>query len=297
MFNGLWYSFKKGVVQIFRNKGMSLASLFSITAMLLILALFFTLTVNINFLTEQVKDEFNTIEVFLKDDTSVKDAYSIAENLESMKQVGSVTYITKEQALENFKESWGDNAYLLDGLSENPCPNSLRVELADIAGGQLVYQVTSGFPGVEDVRFYQEEVEKVLKVSGVIQRGALVVIAFLVVVSVLVVSNTVKLTVLARQDEIEIMKYIGATNWFVRGPMFMEGMLIGFISACIALGISSALYIRLESAISVDMLTLFSATLVDPMFVIKNLAWIFASLGISIGACGSIISMRRFLKV
>lgn len=297
MFSGLWYSLKKAVVQIFRNRGMSLASLFSITAMLLILALFFVLTVNVNFLTEQVKDEFNTIEVFLLDSTSANDAYKIAESIKSMEGVESVAYISKADAMEEFKTSWGDNAYLLDGLTENPLPNSLRVELSDISRGSLVTQVASGFNGVEDVRYYQEEVEKVLSVSSVVQKGALIVIAFLVVVSVMVVSNTVKLTVLARQDEIEIMKYIGATNWFVRGPMFTEGMLIGFISACIALGLSALLYIKLEAGLSTDMMTLFSANLVESGFVIENLAWIFISLGISIGACGSIISMRRFLEV
>lgn len=297
MFSGLWYSLKKAVVQIFRNKGMSLASLFSITAMLLILALFFAFTVNVNYLTEQIKDEFNTIVLFLYDDATTEDAYKIATSIESMDQVASVKYVSKESAMEEFKVSWGDNAYLLDGLAENPLPNSLRVELADIKGGSLVAQVAYGFTGVEDVRFYQEEVDKVLKVSTVIQRSALVVIIFLVVVSVMVVSNTVKLTVLARQEEIEIMKYIGATNWFVRGPMFVEGMLIGLISAAIALGISAALYIKLETGLRVDMMTLFATTLVDSKFVIINLSWIFVSLGISIGACGSIISMRRFLKV
>ena len=113
----------------------------------------------------------------------------------------------------------------------------------------------------------------------------------------MVVSNTVKLTVLARQEEIEIMKYIGATNWFVRGPMFVEGMLIGLISALIALTIASVLYIKLEAGLQVDMMTLFATTLVDSKFVIINFAWIFVALGVSIGACGSIISMRKFLKV
>ncbi len=297
MFSGLWYSLKKAVVQIFRNKGMSIASLFSITAMLLILALFFSFTVNVSFLTEQVKDEFNTIVMFLYDGVSTEDAYKIASSIESMNQVESVKYVPKEKAMEEFKESWGDNAYLLDGLTENPLPNSLRVELSDIQGGSLVAQVGYGFSGVEDVRFYREEVDKVLKISSVIQKSALVVIVFLVIVSVMVVSNTVKLTVLARQEEIEIMKYIGATNWFVRGPMFVEGMLIGLISAAIALGISSILYIKLEAGLRTDMMTLFATTLVDSKFVIKNLAWIFGALGVSIGACGSIISMRRFLKV
>ena len=297
MFSGLLYSLKKAVVQIFRNKGMSIASLFSITAMLLILALFFAFTVNVNYLTEQIKDEFNTIVLFLYDDATTDDAYRIATSIESMDQVASVKYVSKETAMEEFKHSWGDNAYLLDSLAENPLPNSLRVELADIQGGSLVAQVAYGFSSVEDVRFYREEVDKVLKISSVIQKSALVVIVFLVIVSVMVVSNTVKLTVLARQEEIEIMKYIGATNWFVRGPMFVEGMLIGLISACIALGIASFLYIKLEAGLQVDMMTLFATTMVDSKFVIINFAWIFVALGVSIGACGSIISMRRFLKV
>lgn len=296
MFSGLWYSLKKGAVQIFRNRGMSVASIFSITAMLLILALFFFITVNVNYLAETVKDEFNTIEVFLLDTTSVSDARTIAESLSSMDEVSTVKYITKDQALEEFKVQWGENAYLLDGLSENPLPNSLRVELADIAGGALVSQVAYGFTGVEDVRFYQDEVEKILNITGVIQKCALVIIIFMVVVSVMVVSNTIKLTVLARKEEIEIMKYIGATDWFVRGPMFMEGMIIGLISALIAIGISAVLYTNLANGLSADAMQLFSTQLVEPSFVIKHLVWIFAALGISIGACGSIISMRRFLK-
>lgn len=296
MFSGLWYSLKKGFVQVFRNKGMSVASIFSITAMLLILALFFFITVNVNFLAETVKDEFNTIEVFLLDTTSVNDAHTIAESLSSMDEVNKVTYISKAQAMEEYKKRWGDNAYLLDGLSENPLPNSLRVELKDIAGGALVSQVAYGFTGVEDVRFYQDEVEKVLNITSVIQKCALVVIAFMVIVSVMVVSNTIKLTVLARKEEIEIMKYIGATDWFVRGPMFSEGMIIGLISAAIAIGVSALLYTRLASALSADAMQLFSTQLVEPAFIIKNLVWIFVALGISIGACGSIVSMRKFLK-
>lgn len=297
MISGLWYSLKKGVVQIFRNKGMSAASIISITAMLLILALFFFLTVNVNYLAEEVQDEFNTIEVFLLDETSVSDAKHIAESLASMNQVESVTYITKTQALDEFKVSWGDNAYLLDGLSENPLPNSLRVVLSDISGGSLVSQVAYGFTGVEDVRFYQEEVEKILYITDIIKKSALVIILFLVVISIFVVSNTIKLTVLARKEEIEIMKYIGAGNWFVRGPMFLEGMIIGLISAAIATGISGALYSKFVKSFSEDVIMLFSASLVEPQFIISHLIWIFLSLGISIGACGSIVSMRKFLKV
>jgi len=297
MFSGIWYAIKKGTVQAFRNFGMTLASFFSITAMLLILALFFCLTVNVSYLTEQVKDEFDTVEIFLKDDTTTAQAKSIAEDIAAIRQVSKVSFISKEQALAEFKESWGNNGYLLDSLARNPLPNSLRVELSDIAGGSVVTQIALGLDGVEDVRFYRDEVNKILTISEGIQKGALIAIAFLVLISIVVVSNTIKITVLAREEEIEIMKYIGATNWFVRGPMFWEGIFIGLFSAGLALGLSAFAYIKIEQLLSTELVTLFSSAMVEPSFIIINLAWIFAALGVGIGACGSIISMRRFLKV
>ena len=296
MFKGLGYSLKQAVQQIFRNKGMAIASLFAITAMLLILGLFFFLTVNVNFLTEEIKEQFDTIEVFLQDDQTEAQADVIRTSLSKLPGVESVEYIDKARAMEEFKVRWGDNAYLLDGLSTNPLPNSLRVTLTDLNEGDVVAEVSRNMTGVEDVRYYQTEVNKILKVSEGIQKGALVVIAFLIIVSVVVVSNTVKLTVMARQEEIRIMKYVGATNWFIRGPLILEGMFIGLIASLIALGCTWAIYARLMNAFGQQAMILLSSSLVETQFMMINLTWIYVALGISIGAFGSIISMRRFLQ-
>ena len=297
MFRSLRYSFKEAGTQVVRNKGMSVASIFSITAMLLILAVVLALTVNINFLTESVKNQFDTVEVFLLDTATTEQVRKVADTLSARDDIDELTYVSKETALEEFKTRWGDSAYLLDELSENPLPNSIRVGLKDLSSGREITDTIKKMYGVEDVRFYADEVNKVLAITNVIQKGAFVIIAFLVIVSVVVVSNTVKLTVLARQDEIAIMKYVGATNWFIRGPLLCEGVIIGFISALVSLGISSAVYYKLESSFGGQALTLFASGLVDPWFMVQNYIWIFIALGISIGAFGSIVSMRRFLKV
>ena len=296
MFKNLAYSFKEAFQQMWRNKGMSVASVFSITCMLLILGLFFFLTVNVSFMSESIKTQFDTIEVFLEDDTTEDDAKVMMGSLNALNNVSTVEFIDKEQAMEEFKERWGENAYLLDGLESNPLPNSLRVTLIELDGGELVATVCRGFEGVEDVRYYQSEVNKVLAISNALQKVAMVVIVFLVIVSVLVVSNTIKLTVMARRDEILIMKYVGATNWFIRGPMLLEGMLIGFISGIVSIAACAAVYIRLNDFLGEQVYALFSASLVEPEFMIINLIFIFLALGISIGAFGSILSMRRYLN-
>ena len=296
MIKGVIYSIKQAFKQIFRNKGMSVASVFSITAMMLILALFLFLTVNLNFITENVKDQFGTIVVFLLEDTDRAQADDMISDIYKMNGVKSAAYVSKEEAMEGFKKSWGTNSYLLDTLSENPLPNFIRIDLVDLEAGDMIATYLMSLPGVEDVRFYRDEVNKVISISNVVQKGALIVIAFLVIISILVVSNTIKLTVMARQDEIRNMRYVGATNWFIRGPMFLEGIIIGCISAAISVGLSALIYTRLCDTLGEQAFQLFSASLVDPQFLIKNIVWIFFALGIGIGAFGSIISMRRYLK-
>ena len=296
MIKSFQYSTKQAFVQVFRNKGMALASIFSITAMLLILGLFSFLTVNVNYFTESVKDQFDTIEVYLLDETTEAEADVMKRSLEAMDEVETVDYISKDQAMKEFKKRWGDNAYMLDGLAVNPLPNSLRVNLTSLEGGELMAEICRNMVCVEDVRYYQTEVSKILKIADIMQKGALVIILFLVIVSIVIVSNTVKLTVMARQREIAIMKFVGATNWFIRGPMLMEGVVIGLISSLIALALSWLIYARMVDGLGSQTLILLSTSLVDTRFMMTNLAWIFVALGISIGSFGSIISMRRFLK-
>ena len=290
------YAFKQAFVQVFRNRTMSIASIFSITAMLLILGLFFILAVNVGLATESAKDKFDTIQIYLLDETTVEEANSMIKSLESIDGVADARYFTKAEAMEEFKVSWGDQAYLLDTLAENPLPNSIKVSMSDLEQAETVIQVARTFSGVEEVPNSQEFIDQVLKITDGIQKGALAIIIFLVIVSVVVVSNTVKLTVLAREREISIMKYVGATNWFIRGPFLVEGVLIGCLSSMTAVGLVMAVYTKIVNLVGQRALLLLSTSLVPVGFLTTHLFGVFLPLGICIGAIGSIISMRRFLK-
>lgn len=296
MLNSIWYSIKQAVVQVFRNRTMSVAAMFSITAMLLILGLFFVGMVNLGVAMETAKMDYDTVAIYLDEETTYREAQVMMLQLEGMPEVKEVSYLDKETALARWKvQYWGDSSYLLDSLPENPLPNSIQVTVSELTDADTVVEVASTFDGIEDIKYYKETVEKLVQVTDSMRIAMLIVMAFLVFVSVVVVANTVKLTVFARQREIEIMKYVGATNWFIRGPFLVEGMIIGLFAAVVSIAAITFIYMKLVAAIGTDVTLILGSPMVPVQFLSANLIWVFAALGISIGASGSIISMRRFL--
>ncbi len=296
MFGSFWYSIKQAAVQVVRNRAMSVASLFSITAMMLILGLFFVLIVNIGVAMETAKMEYDTVSVYLTDEVTYDSALKMADQLRSMPEIAEVSYLDKDTALSQWKaQYWGENAYLLDTLPENPLPNSIEITVKELSGADAVVEKAKTFQGVEDIKYYKDTVEKLVKITDSLKLAMLIIMAFLVLVSVVVVSNTIKLTVFARQREIEIMKYVGATNWFIRGPFLVEGIFIGMVSAGVSVGVVALIYSKLVGLMGADMSLMIGSPMVSVSFLVKNLVWVFLALGISIGSCGSIVSMRRFL--
>ncbi len=274
---------------------MSLASIFAILAMLLILGMFFVITMNINLFTEVVKQDYDQIEVYLLDDTDETEAAALMEQISNRPGVTDVQYRSKDDALEILKERWGESGYLLDSLGENPLPASILINVESLDDASDIADYAGSLDGIEDVQYYRETVEKLTKITDFLQIAALVIMAFLIVVSVVVVSNTVKLTVFARAKEIRIMKYVGATNWFIRGPFLAEGIMIGMFAALISTGLITLIYQKLIEAIGAQVLAIVSMPLISTSYMCWNMLIIFLALGISIGACGSIISMRKFL--
>jgi len=289
------YNIKQAFTQVWRNKGMSVASIFAITAMMLILGVFFVISVNVNLFTEMIKADYNEIEVYLKDEVTETQARKMMQQIETFGGVKETNYRTKEEALRILKTRWGDNGYLLDSLGENPLPNSIRVTVDSVDSADGVYNQLTKLDGVEDISYYKETVEKVSQVTKFLRYAALIVMGFLVVVSIVVVSNTIKLTVFAREKEISIMKYIGATNWFIRGPFLSEGILIGIISSAVSAGLTYLIYREVIKIIGREAMTILGSPLVPADYLVWNLVFIFLAIGISVGACGSIVSMRKFL--
>jgi len=163
--SSLFYNIKQGFIQIFRNRGMSLASIFSIVAMLLILGLFFVITVNVNLFTEVVKQDYDQVEVFLLEETTNTEAQELMAKIRARDGVTDVVYRTKDDALEIMKQRWGESGYLLDSLGENPLPASIliSVESLDNAGAVAAYAGT--LEGVDDIQYYQETVEKLTRIT------------------------------------------------------------------------------------------------------------------------------------
>ena len=293
--NSLIYNIKQVVQQIGRNKGMSFASVLAITAMMLILGLFFVIPVNINLFSEMIQKDYDYVEVYLKDDVDEKQVDNIKGKLENISGVKNIEYRSKQEALKIMKQRWGESGYLLDSLGDNPLPDSIVINAEDNETANNINKFAKKIDGVEDVKYYKETVDKLTKASNFLQYSAIVIMIFLIVVSVIVVSNTIKLTVLNRSKEISIMKYVGATNWFVRGPFLIEGIFLGIISSMIAAALTWLIYIQIEKLIGDDIMVILSSPLVPADYLAVNLLVIFLAIGVSVGASGSIVSMRKFL--
>ncbi len=293
--NNIVYYFKQSAKQFWRNKTMGFTSLLAITAMMLILGLFFVVSVNINLFSKVVEKDFDYVEFYLEDSVTKSDADGIIAKLKNLNGVQEATYRSKEDALKIMKERWGKNGYLLDTLENNPLPNSILISVEDNKAAEDITAKGKDIKGVEDVKYYKETVEKLTKATDFIQLSAMVIMVFLIVVSVVVVANTIKLTVLARSKEISIMKYVGATNWFVRGPFVVEGAMMGIFSSLIAAGLTWLIYDKVEAIIGEEVMIILSSPLVPAGYMIWNLLIIFMAMGVSVGVCGSIISMRKFL--
>ena len=280
-----------------RNKGMYFTSIMAITAMMLILGLFFVAFVNVNLFTKSIEKDYNVIQIYLKEGLTPEVTEAAGQSLQTTEGVEKVEYVTKDQALQTLRDRWGDNGYLLENLPENPLPDSYTVYVTDKDAANNVATLAPGIEGVDDVVYYRDTIEKLAQVSRFIELGSIIAMAFLVIVSIVIVANTIKLTVFNREKEISIMKYLGATNWFVKAPFIWGGIIIGILSSVIATGLTYIIYKRIVSIIGGDILRILSVNLVPAEQLTLTLLASFLCLGIGIGVIGSAISIRKFLNV
>ncbi len=289
------YNLKQSFSQMNRNKGMYFTSTMAITAMMLILGLFFVAFVNINLFAASIEKDYNVIQVYLAADNTEEVTQAAGASLEAMDGVDHITYVTKDEALTTLKSRWGENGYLLENLPKNPLPDSYNVYVENKDAANRVAADAAKITGVDDVVYYQDTIEKLAQVSRFTEMGSVITMGFLIIVSIIIVANTIKLTVFNREKEISIMKYLGATDWFVRAPFIWGGIIVGVVSAMIATGLTHIIYRKVVAMIGPDIQRILSVTVVPAEYLTTNLLIIFLCLGVSIGMCGSIISIRRFL--
>lgn len=273
---------------------MTVASITSVMAAMLILGLFLILVLNVNTMANQVESQLE-LKAFLNDNLTKEQIDRIGSNIKSLEGVASVTFESKEQALENFKKQLGDKSYLLEGLEkDNPLPQSYIVKVKNANMMKDISHKIKQINGVDKVSYGQDVVEKLLGIIKIIRVVGLSIILILFVISIVIISNTIKLGVYARRKEISIMKYIGATDWFIRWPFLIEGIILGLLGALISVTILALIYDYAANLIN-SRLIVFELLPVDK--IVGDITLYFSVIGAIIGALGSGISIKRFLNV
>ncbi|MDP2844245.1 MAG: permease-like cell division protein FtsX, partial [Acetobacterium sp.] len=283
-----------------RNNLMSVASVLSVIAALIILGIFLILTINVQEVTKDVESKLE-LKIFLQSDFTDTQGKTIQQALEKSSLIESVTFESAEEALEKFTVSLEDYAPLLSGYNSenNPMPASFVVRVTDPEDMDEVQNLAMSFRGngVEYVRYGQEYVEALVSFNKFTNTLSIVVLAVLSMISIFIIYNTIKLTVFARRREIGIMKYVGATNSYIRAPFILEGTMLGLMGAIVAFLIIRITYYYILGLVGGNLFLPVDATLASPDTVMGQLLFFFLIYGGFIGAVGSIFAIRKFLDV
>lgn len=290
------YSFSEAKKNVTRNGLMSIASLFTIACCLVILGVFAVLSINVNAITEQIKDQCE-VQLYINTGTSEERVKAIGEEIKNIDNIKEVTLFTKQQTLEYAKnDMFSGSEELLEGLEEdNPFSDSYKIILTDIESTKETAEKLSQIADVEKVVNKQDIVNIVISISNAVKKFTIVVMLILLIVAIVIISNTVKLTVFSRRKEIGIMKYIGATNRFIRVPFILEGLIIGFLGAVLAFLVVFWSYFAVIKYIEGINFSVFSP--VGIWDLTPFIAILFVVFGSMIGVSGSAISMRKYLHV
>ncbi len=291
------YMFKEGFINAYRNKLMSLASLGVVTASLLIFGLFFIVSITLNTNLEGLKEQ-PEIQVFCLPELDDHQIQEIEETIKKDERVREYTVVSKGENFQKLKTELLENREdLLKGLDESMMSVSFILKMKDPADGEKVVIEYREMEGISSVKHPREILDIISRVTYWIPLVCILILFVLLIVSMFIISNTIKLTVFARRREISIMKYIGATDWFIRWPFIVEGVIIGCIGAIFAFIVVSFGYSMFESKFSNDFAHINLVKLVSMGAIWPQVIVTFLGIGTFIGALGSFISIRKYLRV
>lgn len=288
------YFIKETYKSIRRNGFMSFASISTVAVSLLVLGMFLMIFLNTNNLAQYLESQVQ-VSVYMQDSATDKELAAVKEKLTKMPGVVKVTQVSKQQALERFKKRLGDQKQLLNSLGkDNPFPNSFEVQVDSPERIKVLTPQLGQLPKVETAKFGQEVVEHLFQLTKILRFGGILLVVFLAMATLFIISNTIRLTVFARRKEVIIMKYVGATDWFIRWPFLLEGMTLGFFGAVVAFILINSIYSGLLERIHAT-LAFLPLLPTSPLLLYVDLFLLVAGTGI--GALGSYISLRKFLRV
>ena len=288
------YLTKEGVRNVWSNRLMSIASIAVLSSCLVLIGCAIMLFVNINSMLENVEDQ-NVIMVYLNDGITDEQVNKVGQDIRMIPSVASVDFVSKEDAYKSQLESMGDEASLLDGLEEHPLPDAYKVTLENLNDYDNVMTMLTSVENTLSVRGNSDLAGQVRQIRSGVTYISVGMIIMLLAVSLFIIANTVRVTMYNRRLEISIMKAVGATNWFIRWPFIIEGILIGIISGFVSLLLVFGLYeLALKSLGTI--FTLFGATSIPFSSYALPMLLAFILIGVFAGVFGSIFSMGRYLK-
>ena len=287
---------KDGFKGVFRNGLMSVASILVLLSSLLVTGIFLTLVLNVNFNLEKL-DNFNEVVCYLKIDSNAEQVEETKEEIQQLDNVQSVTYVSKKEALESEREKYGAQySYLFDSYDDetNPLPDSFRIEYESVSKlDALIYQLGK-IDSVDSIRNSREIAINIEKFKNIISVGCTWLMAVLIVVSVFVISNTIKLTFHSRELEISIMRYIGATKTYITMPFIIEGIIISLVAASISYVTQWYIYTFIVEGLAEQ----YSFVSIIPYAQLNNIFLaLFFGAGLFIGVFGTAITIRRYMRV
>ena len=288
------YFIKEVYTSFKRNIWMTLASIFTVVLSLFILGFFSIVILNLNKMADTLESQVQ-ISVYLKDDLSQEEIDETKETLSKIEGLQDIKFTTREDAMENFKKRLGDQQFLLDALDDtNPLPDSFSLTVTSPQQVKTIADTVVALDSVESASYSQDIINHLFNLTHLIRLIGVALIILLTGAAIFIISNTIRLTVFARRKEIAIMKYVGATDWFIRWPFLLEGICLGFIGGGLATIFLYIVYNQVTQEIY-EAMAFFPLIPQHPFIDYISLAILVA--GIIIGALGSTISLKRFLKV
>ena len=295
-YNSFTYLLSEGFRNLFKNKKATMSSLVTMICAMFLFGIFFAIGENVNTIMEQV-NMAQGMEVFIDIDATDEEISELGNKIRSLGGVNSATLKTKQEALDSVKDELKDFQTLLEGF-EGVFPASYIVTLTDLNLSEQVKSEILQMENVDEIMSSDQTIELLIKIANGVRVAIAAIFVLLIIIAITIISNTIKLTVHARRKEISIMKYVGATNSFIRGPFIVEGIIIGIIAALITVCIVGVLYnVIIEKIESSMILQQMQVSLLQFQDLSRYILIVYAVLGIGIGVVGSSISMRKYLEV
>ena len=287
------YIIRETFFSLRRNNWMALASIGTVAVSLFVLGMFLMVVFNMNKMASALESQVQ-ISVYLKDSVEERQVPQIEERLKNMQGISAVKFVPRDEALKRFRKHLGDQAHLLDALGkDNPLPNSFEVTVIQPELVKTAAESIKEMAGVETAKYGQDVIEHLFDITRLIRIAGVAIIAVLAGATLFIISNTIRLTVFARRKEVAIMKYVGATDWFIRWPFLLEGMSLGFFGSILASGFLYFGYGMITDKIY-QTIAFFPLIPMQPFIIYISL--VLLVVGMAIGAVGSAISLRRFLE-